>query len=636
MTISMNDPLLRSVLTEIDAGNPAFGSDVINLINRSPTMVAEIEQADAQPDVSGGQTAVQLQNDPSQGASSYYRSDTIEFSALSTYQDKALPYAGGSLTASYDLVTPASVFVGEIGYELGHVLDPTLGPIYDDGLYDRYSVDQAVLTEFASEGTSSYDESRIKAQIDASLPGDPVPSTMANGLGFFNPAGNLSKDTSELRLLQTIHDEGQAKSDLASQFWNTPVNGGTFLSTYWNPYLAAGSRNYLGINEASVTGVSVRENAGGVLLGGTITTTTDSYDLTFNGIGQETAGVTHLRGDLLYTDAFSDVAGTPYGLTRTQSGASFTTDPDAIETVVGNGNGLTDTANGITVRGSANTVSAVAQGDDVALVGDGNVVFSTADTTGLLDISLTGAANEMVLGGNATTVSGAGADSTVFGGSGGLAWNAGGGTLVLSGPSTIAGAATDQTVFSSGRAVYAGGTGYADFIGSAGSATIGAAQGGGWFEGGSAGKNLIQGSNSGIGTVLDAGGDDDTIAGGTNGGDYFVAGAGNETLVGGNTIGTNYFFLGSGFDAVTLSGNSILDTGSGYADIVGSGQAQVYGGSGAGDTFTATSGTMDIYGYRPGIDHISGAIASTSHDGGSTVLRLADGAVITLHGSALA
>ena len=130
---------------------------------------------------------------------------------------------------------------------------------------------------------------------------------------------------------------------------------------------------------------------------------------------------------------------------------------------------------------------------------------------------------------------------------------------------------------------------------------------------------MLVGSNSGRGTVLDAGGNGDRLTGGSNGGDYFVGGSGNETLTGGNAVGTDYLFLGSGFDSVILSGTSIADTGSGYANIVSAGAARVFGGTGHADSFSATSGTLDVYGYRPGIDRIVVGVASTSHRGGNTI-----------------
>ncbi|WP_428391743.1 beta strand repeat-containing protein [Lichenicoccus sp.] len=630
MPISVNDPLFSAVLPQFNADNPNFLSDACNLINRSPLLVAEIQQLDATKDVSGGQTVVQLTNNTGEGADSSYHSDVIDFTGLANYNDSQLSYAGGSLTAPYDSVTPASVFVGILGYELGHWFDPTLSPIYVQNELGAYSSDQATLTEFASEGTSSYDQAQIKAQIDASLASNPVPSDMAGGLGLFNPAGDLTRDTDELKLLQTIHDEGQAKSYLASQFWNTPILGGTFLSTYWTSYTGAGARNFLGIDPTTVTACTIQENAAGLLTGGTINTKTDSYALTYTGVGHETAAISDLSGKLLYTEVFTGTTAPLYTVARYQTDGVVVADASAVETITGSNNNLTDNRNGFTVVGNTNIISSLAQGATDTITGNANRFFAFGSAAGT--VALNGSNNEFILGTNATTITGGAAATTVFGGSGALNYAAGGGTLVLAGAATITGASANQTIFSSGPTQYTGGTGYADVIESAGSATISAAAGGGWFEGGAAGNNLLTGSNSGLGTVLDAGGNGDRLTGGSNGGDYFVAGTGNETLIGGNAIGTNTFFLGSGFDVVNLSGTSIADTGSGFANIVSAGNAQIFGGTGQADSFSATSGTMDIYGYRPGTDHIIAGIASATQTGGSTVLHLSDGALITLHG----
>ena len=630
MPISVSDPLFSAVSAQFNADNPNFLSDACNLINRSPLLVAEIQQLDATPDVSGGRTVVQLTDSTGEGADSSYHSDVIDFTNLATYNDGQLSYAGGSLTAPYDSVTPASVFVGILGYELGHWFDPALSPIYVQNEVSAYSTDQATLTEFASEGTSSYDQAQIKAQIDSTLTSDPVPSDMAGGLGLFNPAGDLTRDTDELKLLQTIPNEGQAKSYLASQFWNTPILGGTFLSTYWTSYTGDGARNFLGIDPTTVTACAVQENAAGLLTGGTINTTTNSYALTFTGVGHETAAISDLSGKLLYTEVFTATTAPLYTIARYQTGGTIVADASAVETLTGSNNNVTDNRNGFAVVGNANIISSLAQGASDTITGNANRFFAFGSAAG--NIALNGSNNELILGANATTITGAAGATTVFGGSGVLDYAAGGGTLVLGGAATIAGASADQTIFSSGPTRFTGGTGYADVIEGAGSATISAAAGGGWFEGGASGNNVLSGSNSGLGTVLDAGGNGDRLTGGTNGGDYFVAGAGNETLVGGNVIGTNTFFLGSGFDIVTLSGTSVADTGRGFANIVSSGTAQVFGGTGQADSFSATSGTLNIYGYRPGTDHITAGIASTTQAGGSTVLHLSDGALITLHG----
>ncbi len=637
MAISVNDPLFSAAAAQLDAENPEFLSDAVNLINRSPLLASEIQQLDATPDESGGRTVIQLQNNSQAGASSFFHSDAINISDLGTYDDSQTPYESGSLTQAGDPVTPASVFVGELGYELGHWFDPTLAPLYNAGQYGSYSVEQAVMTEFASEGTSGDDEARIKAQIDASLPGNPVPADMANGLGFFNTTSDTARNTDELRLLQTISDQAQAKSYLASEIWNVPVDGGTFLSTYWSSYQGAGSVNFLGIDQAAITNVTVQENAAGVLTGGTIATGTNTYVFSYDAVGKETAAVESPQGTVIYTDQFTDAGtgnGALYGLTRTESNASFTTDPHSTEAIVGNSNALADTAAGVTVVGNSDTVRVVAQGEAVGLQGNNNVVVSNADPSGSLNVHLSGSGNELILGGNATTVSGGGGGTTVFGGSGAITYAADGGTLVLSSAATVAGGAGQQAVFTDGGLDYTGGTGYADVIGSLGSDTISAGAGGGWIEGGAGGNNLLTGSNSGVGTVLDAGGNGDTLTGGTSGGDYFVAGSGNETLFGGNDVGTDDYFTGSepGLKTLELSGNSVVNIGGGPAIIQSSGSSSVFGGTGQADLYSASSGTLNIYGFRPGTDRIGDASSGSSVSSAGLALHLTDGATIILHG----
>ena len=130
-----------------------------------------------------------------------------------------------------------------------------------------------------------------------------------------------------------------------------------------------------------------------------------------------------------------------------------------------------------------------------------------------------------------------------------------------------------------------------------------------------------------------AGGNGDTITGGSNGGDYFIAGAGNETLTGGNLVGTDYMFLAGGNDTLRLTGPTAVDTGTGSASIdLTAGTSTVYGGSGGGDLFTAAAGTLDVYGYRNGTDGIGGSVSGLVWNGQSTTVSLSNGASIVLHG----
>lgn len=620
LAIRTSDPIFGTVAQQT---NPTFMADVVRPINESPSLMAEIAALDSTPSVNGNQAVIMLTNNTGEGGDSYYHAPQISISALVNYDDSGKPYAGGSFTSSFDALTPAATFVGILAHEIGHWLDANLAPIYTQKLLTHYSIEQSVATEFASEGKAAYSQYLSKQQIDSANAGV--------GTGLFHASNSLQQDSDELRLVSGISDVGQAQSYLGSQFWNVNVNGGTYLSTMWSGYSNGGSVNYLGIDYTTITNVTVQLNDAGAMIGSTLRTADLNYTFSYGAIGSETASILNSAGNLLYTEVFNDSGAAIFDLARSQSNGSFTQTSQADETVAGDSNVVTDAGNSLVMRGSGNYLMGVTAANDT-IIGNGNVYFGHSAASSSVQLSMSGRANEAVLGAGAATISGSAVNSTVFGGAGALHYDGDGGTLVLNGAATVAGAAANTVVFGgTGTLIYDGSSGYDDVIMSTGSATITAGAGGGWYEGGSNGFNLIRGSDSGQGTVLDAGGNGDTVTGGIHGGDYLLAGIGNETLIGGNDSGTQTMFLGGGSAMVTTgTASSIIDTGTGSAYIKNLGHGVVYGGTGQADVYTAGAGHMDIVGFRVGTDHVAGSVASIAYLGNNTTLQLSNGASITL------
>ncbi len=624
--VSATDLLFGNVAQQT---NPTFMADVVTLINESPNLVAEINTLDNTPDQDGGQATINLQSDSGEGGDTYYHADYINESTLVSYDDSTTPYAGGSFTNAFDSVTSASVFVGILAHEIGHWLDVNLAPIYLQGDLAHYSLQQAVATEFSSEGKAAFSQYTAKAQIDAANGGA--------GIGYFGDANSLAQDSDQLRLVSKISDIGQAESYLGSQFWNVNVNGGTYLSNFWTSYGNGGAINYLNISESAITNVTVQLNDSGSLIGSTIQTASLNYAFAYSGVGNETASVSDASGNLLYTTVFTDPGTSSfYSLALYATGGDITQASYANETVIGNNNIATDSGSGtvFNLNGDNNYLFSVAASATDSVTGDNNTVYSFEAAGTVLNLTLSGLGDVVVLGSGATNIYGDSSSSEIFGGSGALTYNGDGGIIVLSGAATIVGSAAHTEVWGgAGTVQYIGESGYDDVIMSTGSATIHAGGGGGWYEGGTNGHNFIQGSDSGLGTILAAGGNGDTITGGSHGGDYFLAGAGNETLNGGNSFGTQVMFLGSGFASVTTgTASSIIDTGSGSALINGAGSTMVYGGSGQSDTYTAEAGSLGVVGFRVGVDHVGGSINSVAFQGNNTTLQLSDGASVTLFG----
>ena len=543
------------------------------------------------------------------GASSSYHSAVIDITALASYDDSQVIALGGStIPAETEAVTPAGVFVGLLAYELGHWTDAQLGPIYSGALGD-YTIEQAVATEFASEGKSGDNQYAVLSQIQQSELSQPVPAGMANGNILFNITSMPAQDTQLLQQVAVLQDQPSSAavtvSYLGSQFWNVPVDGGTFLSTIWNGYEAGGARDDLGINFAQITGFLVSEADTGTLAGCTIQTQAPggpalSYQIGSTAPGQQQAQVSNSETGAVLAQVRTAIGpGGLLQLTLVANGFAFGVAAGASLSVTGNN----DTITGAT-------------GSLIALSGAGALVCAVAGST-------------TVAGGNVTT--------TVFGGAGSLDYAGGGGMVVMgSGAATIAGGGAETVFGGAGGLSYQGGQEDADVIGGAGTCTIHAGSGGGWYGGGSLGGNALFASGSG--TVLDAGGNGDTLTGAVTGGAWLIAAGGNETLVGGNQLGETTFFLGTGADLVQAGpGGSVIDTGAGTASVFGGGgRDQVWGGSGGADLFAAgAGGQLQIHGFRIGTDHLaaeSQQITAVAQGSGGTMFTLSSGATILLDG----
>lgn len=623
--INISDAIFGSVPSQT---NPALMTEVVRLINESPSLVDEINALDSTPDIYGGHAMINLRSNDGEGGDTFYHAPSINISGLPDYSASARYYSG-SFNALYDSATPAAAFVGVLAHEIGHWLDAGIAPISTRGMLPAYSIEQAVATEFASEGKAAYSQYVSKVQIDAANGGA--------GTVLFHFSNSWQQDTPVLRAVSHIGDVGQAQSYLGSQFWNVDVNGGTYLSNNWIGYSNAGAVNFLGIDyttvtAATVTAATVQLNDAGVLTGSTLQTTGLDYSFVYGSIGSETASISDAGGNQLYTEVFGDSGATIFALARYQTGGSFAQTANADETVIGNGNNVVDAGNLLALQGNQDTLIGTAAAGNDSLTDGANVYFDQTVPGSTLQLVLAGGSDVVVPGEASTNLSGTAVYGTVFGGQGALDYTGAGGTLVLSGGATVNGSGASTVLFGgSGQVFYNGGSGYDDVIMSVGSATIHASDGGGWYEGGTAGANFITGSDSGRGTILAAGGDGDTINGGTHGGDFFLAGAGNETLNGGNSFGIQTMFLGDGFAAVTTgAAGSIIDTGAGTASIDNFGQATVYGGTDQGDIYTAQAGQLDVVGFRVGIDHVAGGVAWTAYQSSNTDVQLSNGASITL------
>ena len=96
--ITISDPILAAVATAPGV-TTSFLADVVNLINRSPNLLTEINQLDATTLANGSTAEIQMQTGENNGGNTYYHAQAINIAALPSYDDTGVIYSGGSLTA---------------------------------------------------------------------------------------------------------------------------------------------------------------------------------------------------------------------------------------------------------------------------------------------------------------------------------------------------------------------------------------------------------------------------------------------------------------------------------------------------------------------------------------------------------
>ena len=327
------------------------------------------------------------------------------------------------------------------------------------------------------------------------------------------------------------------------------------------------------------------------------------------------------------------------------AGPASITGGGAGETVIAGSFGLTYT--GITPSGAG--VSYIAAGDGP------NLIKTTPGTTGNYSIN-TGAGNDTIaVSGNALINAGGGQNAISV--TGGDAFIFSEGFDAITGSTVVGGGGTDTVDVGTGQPTINPGTTnfqvFADpgstapllFNAGSGSDTITVGQGGGTVTAGTGGYNILYagtGGLTGAATTLHgaANGDQLYASGATM--VFATAGAGRETISGAGGTPTNGVSVPGSTASDTFvagSGNDTLIAGAGMDTLVGgSGTALMAAGTGA-DTFSFTSGTGGkdtITGFKPadtlqlngyGISTVP-AVAS----GGSTVVTLRDGTMITLTG----
>jgi hypothetical protein len=327
--------------------------------------------------------------------------------------------------------------------------------------------------------------------------------------------------------------------------------------------------------------------------------------------------------------------------------------------ISGNGNllvsgGAVELAGTLTYTGSTTVTDGSLQIDDLAYVINGPVYL----TDGAFSYG-TGSGTELAF---TTTVVAGGVSDTVSAGSASLlVYNSAENLTFIGGAggSTVVGGSGVLNVFGgtnagpgSGDVIY-GGSGVLNYTGGASYDTV---------YGGSGIVNAVGGSGA------------DLIYGGTSGEDTLVTGAGNNTIAGGT--GTSFIVNGGGSSEVAAASSALINATAAYgndtlfaggaattitggyagteADVLGAGDATIYGGSGNENIFGGTGdvqvyltqgyggGTIDVVGLTLAQLHITlvnysageaqQALANDTVAGGSTYLTLSDNTHIDLYG----
>ena len=355
--------------------------------------------------------------------------------------------------------------------------------------------------------------------------------------------------------------------------------------------------------------------------------------------------------------------------------------------VLGSGDSLTAVSGSVTVRGGSG-FDTVSVGTGFASIVGGAAALSVAGGAAILSAALgsgggvlqggTGGANWLAAAAGAATILGGAAGDTITGGSGGVAIStalAGGADVVLgtgaamvtlhagdtlyggAGASTVSALSNDTIYYGSGLLSSAFGTGDCISAGGAANRNVVVATGNNTISGvGGTGTAVFTGG-SGF-DVLRAGNGNDVLSLGSGGGQEW-AGAGNATLNGGG--GSVTMTGGSGatvfngqqanIDIVAGIGTGVITTGTGTALVqlqtgadtvsLGSGAVTVLDGTGIDMIdLTGAAGTHDVVrGFKLGVDalalHGGVSVSSEQYIGGAAVLRLSDGAVVSIYGGFL-
>jgi len=291
-----------------------------------------------------------------------------------------------------------------------------------------------------------------------------------------------------------------------------------------------------------------------------------------------------------------------------------------------------------TVRGSGNaalTVTTGTGGSTVVLAGGTGIVISNGQDSvfGGAGVSRVAATTGMVAVGRAgrMTFIGGSAPSFVFGGTGGINYTAGSAYDVvvgIGGPLTAQGGAGGGQFWGNGGGdVLRAGTGQTVLYGMGGDKL---------YSAGRAGNVLVAGDGD---VLLDgsAAKGNDAFFGGSKGQDTIFAGSGNDLI--GTGTGTSTVQLGAGYDTVFSFGAGTITAGSGGADLVFGGTAQLVinaGGARSFHLFNFVPGAERIIlqGYESGA--VANALATQANGAGNTLLTLSDHTAINLVGVARA
>ena len=605
-TISTSDPIFAALSVPA-----AFLADVVDLINRSPSLLGEIDQLDATTIPGGGTAEIRLQSGQQNGGNTYYHAATINIGTLGSYDDMTPISSGGSLVAGQtENITPAGTFVGVLAHEIAHWGDAQLGPLYGAGGLLGYPIEQAVATEFASEGKAATSQYTAMQQIQASEKSSALPADMANGNTLFDVDGIPAQDTVMLQTVQSIalgaSPHAAEVSYLGSQFWNVPVDGGSYLTTMWGGYGAAGASDDLGISEGQITRFQVSESAAGTLAGCIIQTSVASganltYQIACAVPGSQQARITDTATGAAVATVDTVIA--PAGgaqLTVTADDFSFAVIDDAVASVQGNDDtlalgsddSLSLTGSGSTVTGAAgNTISLAASSSAVIAAAGGGGSIRLVGDAAAVDVLGTGA--RIALLGNNDTATASGSIMTL---ADAITGSLGGSsdTVILGMQDVLSLAGSQDTILLAGSAPGSesitlsgdqdrlfGGVQASDLRLTLSGATATVVLTGG--------HATISGANAGT-TVFGGASDVDYAGGG-----ILVMGSGAATVAGA-TAGTQQVVFG-GASGLLYQGSQ------GYADVVGgAGTCTIqagsaggwYGGSAAGNNLLVASGAGTV------------------------------------------